>query len=201
MVTLKQWLASWLAGVADNKICSSGLRLCSTCHLCVLEWSHYVCTSVCACVCVSLGCSTLSLPVKSSSIAPAVLWGYHRLSVWVCVLFSQHTVCTPCSHVSWSCGRARFSQRLFPVSRTPRSESEHASNIPTFGRRTTHNVVFSFTLVLNTLPGDSNHSLMLQCALLSYTHSLSLLVTELFVLSPREESWMKATGPECEVNI
>lgn len=99
--------------------------------------------------------------------------------------------CAPRCHFLCGCLQthlpALFSERVelthvtsprFPTSR------ESTSHSRTVAQWTTHTVVFSFTLVLDTLPGDSNHSLMLQRSLLT----LSLLVTELFVLSPREQS-------------
>lgn len=112
----KQWLDSWLAGLADNKACSSGLYLCSTCHLCVLEWI----LQARACVCVSeLYHAATSCEVSSNALA--VFWGYDRLSLHGCVWAStpyarMHAFC-PCD-----CAVSTSSHVL-----TARSESEHTS--------------------------------------------------------------------------
>lgn len=160
---VKQWLASF-----------SGSCMCSTCHLCVLELNHFVCTSVCG--------STLSLPVKSSAVAPAVLEGYH-LCVGVNVGFLASVPWTTRVPLLWLC----------TFESAPLSHVSTTWNIPTFTRRLTwtHTVFFSFSVELDTLSGDSNHSLTLQLSPPSLTSSLYLYLSlsSLFYLHMRRSEW------------
>lgn len=193
----KQWLDSWLAGLADNKACSSGLYLCSTCHLCVLEWI----LQARACVCVSeLYHAAISCEVSSNALA--VFWGYDRLSLHGCVWAStpyarMHAFC-PCD-----CAVSTSSHVL-----TARSESEHTSFKTCtlwphhFNAWSRHCGLFIHSRAFHTLPTDSDLSLMLQSSLppLLYSFSVSTCHWALCFMS-REESWMRTAGPGCEVNV
>lgn len=125
---------------SDNKVCSGGLYLCSTCHLGVLE---------CVQVCVSEymhAATSCQVP----SIGLAFLGGYRRLLL--CVLF--------CSSVAfWHGPRPVRATVQVPVgasshATTPSSVTVSGSNIRNFTqrpRRSVHmadTVVFSFTVVL-----------------------------------------------------
>lgn len=176
VAVVKRWLARWLTIFADNMVCSSSLYLCSTCHLCVLEWSHYVCMSVCF---LELLHTATSWVV--SSIALAVLWGYHRLSECVCVcarFFSTRPVrvTVPVSVVASS----RVS--------TPRSESENTSNIQSWAHQPfslaqmTHTVVFSFTPHWFESLTDTSLSLIQSLC-------LHLSLSSLFYVFGRKAEW------------
>lgn len=87
---MQQLLAIWPASLADNTVCSSGLYLCSTCHLCVLEWGPLC---VCKCVCVSELLHFLWSVFNCPGCA-------RRLSPSVRVPFSKHMSCScdrPCT--------------------------------------------------------------------------------------------------------
>lgn len=191
----KQWLDSWLAGLADNKACSSGLYLCSTCHLCVLEWI----LQARARVCVFQSYTTLPLPVKCLQmpwLCSEAMTVCHCMGVFEPAR-RMHAFC-PCD-----CAVSTSSHVL-----TARSESEHTSFKTCtlwphhFNAWSRHCGLFIHSRAFHTLPTDSDLSLMLQSSLppLLYSFSVSTCHWALCFMS-REESWMRTAGPGCEVNV
>lgn len=173
----KQWLDSWLAGLADNKACSSGLYLCSTCHLCVLEWILQ------ARVCVFQSYTTLPLPVKCLQmpwLCSEAMTVCHCMGAFeparrmhACTHFARVTVQSALLPMSWP-HAVNLSTRL----------SKPAPCGPITLTHEADTVVFSSTPVLFTHSPltQISHWCFSPLSPLSYTVSLSLLVTELFVL-------------------
>lgn len=139
------WSSDLLAGRLIRS--ASVARVCVAPAICVSSSWTTLYARVCVCVCGS----TLSLPVKSSAVAPAVLEGYH-LCVCVNVCFLASVPWTTRVPLSWPC----------TFESAPLSHVSTTWNIPTFTRRLTWALCGRPTLCSFHSASNSTHSLVTQ---------------------------------------